>query len=257
MWGGNFRVADAFPDDVIGKAVFVSDDGKVYQVAIALGSVYVVEFAQDGAVKTKTKLEIDPHLVLPGHFAVFKSGRYLLIGETGKDARTPFTAVFNTDGRLVKKIYEPEDEEGRRKAELGEVEYAPSDIGNRFVSSGDAAVGSDGNVYLLRGASPTLVYVISPAGDVARKLRIGAGNSDLAARIKSYAGRLAIWSDSPNGSDQYLVKLIDFQGNSIANYEVGAREVNPLVLACYDSGGFTMISETAETKYYLVKAKLP
>jgi hypothetical protein len=45
------------------------------------------------------------------HLAVFKSGEYLVAGLTGKNSHTPFKAVFAADGRLVKKIYEPEDEE--------------------------------------------------------------------------------------------------------------------------------------------------
>lgn len=51
--------------------------------------------------------------------------------------------------------------------------------------------------------------------------------------------------------------MIDTQGRSIADYEVGSKEVNPLALACYDSEGFTLVSESAESKLYLLKAKLP
>jgi hypothetical protein len=102
-----------------------------------------------------------------------------------------------------------------------------------------------------------LVYVISPVGDVLRKLRIDAGSSDLGTRIKSYGGRLAIWFGGPNGTEQYLIKVVDLQGNPIANYAVGGREINPLALACYGPEGFTMVSETAETKFYLVTAKVP
>jgi len=47
--------------------------------------------------------------------------------------------------------------------------------GNKFILNDvDVAAGSDGTVYLLHGASCPLIYVISPDGDVVRKLRIDA-----------------------------------------------------------------------------------
>jgi hypothetical protein len=51
------------------------------------------------------------------HFAVFKSGGYLLLGQTGDHLRTPFTGVFAADGRLAKKIFESEDDDARQEAE--------------------------------------------------------------------------------------------------------------------------------------------
>ena len=40
----------------------------------------------------------------------------LVSGVTGKDLRTPYTALFEANGKLVKEIYEAEDEDARRKA---------------------------------------------------------------------------------------------------------------------------------------------
>jgi hypothetical protein len=169
---GSFRVLDALPNtrtdggvDVVGRSVFATTDGRVFQAAIARDGVFVVEFAPDGTVKAKTKLATGP-ATPPWLLAVFKSGEYLLTATTGIDNLTPFTAVFSTDGRLVKTIYEPEDEEARRKASPTDWKSRPIGTvgGADFVSKGDVAAGSDGNVYLLHGtASPALVYVISPA----------------------------------------------------------------------------------------------
>jgi hypothetical protein len=267
---GNFRVRDAFPglgskQDVSGMGVFVDHAGKVYQAATANDGVYwVVEFARDGAVKAKTKLDTSSHRSLSlDHLVVFSSGEYLLAGEAGMDRRysTPFTAVFASDGRLVKEIYEPEDDEARQKAEVGDLDYALNGVGNQFVSLGDAATDSDGNAYLLRHTprgSPTLVYVISRAGDVVRKLRIEAGDFDLVARgIKSYDGRLAIMLGSRVHTDQYRVKVIDLQGNSIADYAGPLIGDDTLALACYNSEGLTMVPYFANPELYLLKAKLP
>ena len=73
--------------------------------------------------------------------------------------RTPFTAVFAAEGRLVKKIYEPEDEDAQQRAEGGDPRYLMccGDSGNEFVGlNADVTSGSDGNVCLLHG-SPTHV----------------------------------------------------------------------------------------------------
>jgi len=264
----SFRILDAFQNpqargEVNSKCVFVTADGKVFQAGDSQGEVFVVEFAPDGSVKTKTKLATAPD-TQSWLLAVFKSGEYLLTATTGKDNLTPFTAVFAADGRLVKKIYEPEDEEARLKASPADWEPRPvgSVGGADFVRRGDVTAGSDGNVYLLhRTASPALVYVISPAGEVLRKLRIDAGDSELLARsVKFYDGRLAIEFDRGFHFDthQNRIKVTDLQGNSIADYRM--RPVvgdHSLYLAGYGPEGFTFVPYENDDKLYLVKSKLP
>jgi hypothetical protein len=138
-----FRVTDISAGDIFGKHIFVSGNGNVYQLAIMADGIYVGKFADDGSVKARIKLEADNTAVQAWDIAVFNGGEYLLTGETGKDGRTPYTAVFDADGRVVKNIYEAEDDGARRKAEGGDLTYAPSSRGNRFVSQGAVAAGSD------------------------------------------------------------------------------------------------------------------
>ncbi|MGA2647411.1 MAG: hypothetical protein ABSF15_22105 [Candidatus Sulfotelmatobacter sp.] len=249
----NFRVAGASQNTDVAEGFFVSDAGDVYQAARMANGVYIVKFAKDGSVKSTVKLEADPRLVDPWQLAVFKAGEYLLSGLTGKDHRTPYTAVFETNGKLVKEIYEPEDEEARLKAENGDTAYTRSNAGNRFVGFGDVAAGSDGNVYLLRGTSPALVYVVSPAGQVVRKLHIDTGSPDfVAGDIKLHAGRLAIGFNGPNN----LVMVTDLEGRTIASYAVDRHKPDWPALACYDGEGFTFVTAYAEKELYLLKAKL-
>jgi len=244
--GATFQLPLGYPGD--GGAGFVNRDGVVYMAVHTRSGVYVEEFAPDGSVRAKTKLEADSY-VQPLLLAVFKSGEYLLAGLTGTGLHTPFTAVFARDGRMVKKIYEPEDEEARQQAEAG---------GWKFVMLGDVSAGTDGNVYLLHSGSHPLVYAVSSAGDVIRKLRIETGHPDLTARsIKFHGGRLAIGFDVLAESGKQLIKVVDTQGNPIGEYGVGDREINRLALACYDSKGFTLVSESGESKLSLFRAKLP
>lgn len=249
-----FIATDAPHDSDLAKGIFVSPGGIVYQVARTKGGIYAVGFAKDGSVRSTTKLEADPRQVDPWQLALFNAGGYLLSGLTGKHHRTPYTAVFDASGKLVRNIYEPEDEEARQRAEGGDPEYSSSSAGNRFVGLGDVAAGSDGNVYLLRGTTPTLIYVISPTGVVVRKLHIEARDSDFVARnLKSYADRLAIGFNGPG--DRALVVVIDFEGKMIATYTVNRHKPDWPALACYDSSGFTFVTAYAEKGLYLLKAK--
>jgi len=249
---GTFRLTDAWPELGAGRGIFVSSKGAVYQAAIAPGGVYVVAFAKDGSVKSKTKLETGTH-VDPWHLAIFGSGRFLVSGEAGKNGHTPYTAVFEADGTLLKQIYEPEDEDARSKAEIGDAEFSHNDgRGNNFVDRGDVTLGSDGNAYLLHGASPALVYAISAGGEVIRKMRIGAGDSGLAFRnIKSNAGRLAIGLAQFGHTEVHMTSLA---GDPIRSYAIDGNDADVLSLACYDSRGFTFITGASGSGAYLLNA---
>ncbi len=254
------------PDWSVGRAFFVYDN----RVLVAGGTrqeFHLAEFGSDGIVQKQTRLAVDSFVDV-FHVAKFRSGEYLVVGVTGTigdrgpHLRTPYTAVFAADGHLVKRISETEDETARERAEGGDPKYLMccSDSGNEFVGlKADVASASDGNLYLLHGTSPPLIYVISPAGKVVRKLRIEVGNPELTANsIKSYQGRLAIGFNWLGDVPESLIKVIDLQGNPVADLRVKERtEDSDPILACYNSEGFTLIPRQAETKLRLLKVKLP
>lgn len=264
--GGIFPAPDSIAGAV--RGVFVTPDGIVYRLVQGPKGAppkytdrgyYLLEFAQDGTIRAETKLELEPNVVDIWHLAAFKSGEFLVAGAIDHDPRDPFlyrtsfTAVFAHDGRLIKKIYEPEDEEARQRGAVDWVQGEVQDNNRNFVYAGGTAAGSDGNVYLLRGGYPSLVYVISPAGEVLRKLRVDAGNQGRIARgIKFYDGRLAIGFERAEDGGQELIKVTDLEGKAIADYSVGAG-LEESTLACYGSEGFTMSSEGPNP--LLLKAK--
>lgn len=261
-----FRFDEAFSEGAEGRA-FSVHDGRVYVLASARRTLYVVEFAEDGTIKAQTKLAVDFFLV-PSHLAIFKSGEYLVVGLTGATGdtaphlRTPFTGVFTPHGQLVKRIYEPEDQDAQQRAEGGDPQYLRccGQSGNEFVGwNANVVSASDGNVYLLHGTSPPLVYVISPKGDVLRKMQIEPGGAELTANsIKFYAGRLAIGFNWLGDVPQTLIKVFDQNGNSVADYEIheGAKDSDP-ILACYNAAGFTLLPRLADKNLRLLTAKLP
>jgi hypothetical protein len=272
---GNFPAEDAFQGHAVAEAFFVHPTGTVYELFVHDRVYEVVQFGHDGSVKARTKLELDVQSaqVQAWQLTVFKSGEYLLAGLTLKDPNgqfpegwaasglhyhTPFTAIFGADGRIIKKIYEPEDEESRERSETGDPAYASQITyeGNNFVTLGDAAIGPDGNAYLLRGGPAPMIYVISPKGEVVRKLRIDAGDPNEAPHlaqgsIRFYDGRLVIGFGG-------RIAIIDLKGSPVASYKVAADglEDGALSLACYNSHGLSMIGAD-KAKLSLLKAKLP
>jgi hypothetical protein len=250
-----FRITDAFAD-IWGKDFFVSGNGQVYQAGfMPNGAVYVTEFANRGSVRSKIRLSSTGFV--PYQIVAFRSGEFLLSGTTGlSNGYRPFTGVFDAQGRLLKEIYEPEDEDSRRRAEAGEPDFVPdgTNSGNAFVWHGDAALGSDGNAYLLRATSPALVYVISSKGEVLRKLRIDPPGTGLVARgVKPAAGRLAI-SFLNRGMITGMVKVVDLQGVSIATYSSDSLRT-PGLPGCYVSGGFIFLDDDPDHNLYLRRAE--
>lgn len=250
----SFHATEVSANTDSARGIFISDTGDLFQAARMLDGVYIISFGKDGSVRSTIKLQVEPSLVDPWQLVVFKASGFLLSGLTGKDRRTPYTAVFDSTGKLINKIYEPEDEEARQKAESGDPKYSGSNVGNRFVGFGDVTIASDGNAYLLRGTSPALIYVISSGGQVLRKLHIDSGEPDSVPRnVQSYGGRLALGFVG-SGS---LVVVTDLSGKIVANYSIDRRKPDWPALACYDATGFTFATTYAEKGLYLLKANVP
>lgn len=204
--------------------------------------VYVISFGQDGSMKSK--IQLVPGSFFPSSLAVFGSGEFLVTGRQGPHDNSPFTGVFNRNGGLIAEINVPEDEELRRKAEEGDsTVQEPGIYGNTAVSMGTAVSGSDGNVYVMRRAYPALIYVVSPKGEVLRKLRIDPGNSGLRPRELQFSNdRLAIWF--VGSEHDRLLKVVDAVGNEVAEYQMPIGWVGPL--ACYNPPLFTFLRQDGD-----------
>lgn len=232
--GGSFSISDTSPG-LLATDFFVTTGGKVYQVARSESSrsVYVVSYSPEGSLESKVRLETE--FFLPYQVAVFRSGEFLVSGIRGSYNRTPFTAVYGNNGELIREIYEPEDDDARKRAEAGEPGFRPDNMqsSNDFVTHGDVVLGSDGNAYLLRAASPALIYTVSSKGEVVRTLRVDSPTPGLlAAELKSADGLLAI-GFLEHGRNTGVIQVVDFRGNSVASYAPEDSRMYPGLLACY------------------------
>ena len=249
-------------DSFMDRGVFVASNGDVYRMGWEQnggGPFDVVKFRKGGSVHSTVRPEIERGF-WPQHLAVFPSGEFLLSGTV--DDTMPKAAVFNASGKLIKTIYEPEDEEARNQTVAHNPNYMLNPSETRwgvYDELGDAAVGPDGNVYLLRSAPPALVFVISPKGEVIRKFRVDPGDASLiSSSIWIHSNRLAVAFKPRRGMPALaLVKVVDLEGMPVASHALEHWDQKELVgdMACYGDQGITFILP-AQTEMHLLKSSL-
>lgn len=217
-----------------------ASDGGLYQIAqkgIVKPQIYVLHFSPDGSAGSAVLLDADLEVYT---FAAFPIGNFLVSGvqrdlADSKDRGHNFTAVFSADGRMLARLsFERSKKRGQHAEAAGEV--APT------LDLADAEVGVDGNLYVMRGSSPALVYVISPGGKILRTLEIAAptkGPAPSAFHISGNQVAVSFWSGE---NESQILMVADAQsGRNISTYSdvVGAGPA----FACYSAndGVFTFL----------------
>ena len=232
-------------------------DGGLYQIAqagVLKPRIYVLHFSSDGSPSSPTLLDADLEVYT---FATFADGNFLVSGvkrdvQNKKDSGQNLTAVFSADGRELAQLsfQEPRGEDAKAattsgtKAVAAPAAIPPNDVAKAApaLDLSDAEVGSDGNLYVMRGSSPALVYVIASSGKIVKTLKVSApAKSGAPSAFHVSGNRLAIsfWNDETQGQ---IVIVADSQnGRRIATY-AGAQELGPS-FACYSAneGVFTFL----------------
>ena len=234
-----------------------ASDGGIYQIAqsgVLKPRIYVLHFSSDGSPASPTLLDADFEVYT---FAAFANGNFLVSGvkrdvQDRNDRGRNFTAVFSTDGRELAQLSFQEADgtakvraqsnaggrqnEARKSAEKDPEKPAPT------LDLADAEVGSDGNLYVMRGSSPALIYVIAASGKMLQTLKIAApvpGAVPSAFHLSGNRLAISFWNEE---SQSQTVIIADAQtGRKIASYSdatgVGAS------FACYSAndGVFTFL----------------
>lgn len=225
------------------------------------GYFYVLVFGADGNYKTKIK--IDPGFPwIPGPFSVFRNGALLMTGqEYDRDARRPmlpFTAIFRSDGKLLKELSLEDDERIHDMAKERDPRLTSAAVptSNRAVAWGRVEPAKDGNIYVMRWLSPTVFYVVSPGGEVVRRFTVDPGTAGLMPVTMHIAGdRIAILFRDEGSREQHM-KIVNLNGEEIATYDASPRDPEaPLgaAFACYfpKSGRFSFLSSDEEHRILL------
>ncbi|HXE90821.1 MAG TPA: hypothetical protein VNK82_07660 [Terriglobales bacterium] len=224
----------------------VNARGELHQIAWS-EDLYVLTFNKDGSYKRRAKIE---PLIIPAQVAEFASGEFLITGrkyegkrEDGTNLIEPFTGIFDSSGKLIKRLTFQDDQEIQKAVERGDSNFVNPLIPgtNRAISMGMAVTGEDGNVYVMRRTVPAVIYAVSSAGEVVRKLAVDPGDPGMMPSIMQLSkGRVAILFRSDATKEQ-IVKVVDSQsGEELVTYD--ANSLGP-TLACYSGGQrFTFLS---------------
>lgn len=175
------------PDDIVDEMSFidfsVSPDG-VLKVLAGDKDYHpiVFGFSGDGRMISQAKLDV-PAKIVGEHFSVFLNGTILFYGYYGREAAKDlagkrYLALFKPSGTLIKQI---------DKAGLGEMN--PGEQATHLPEGG-AAIGADGNVYVL---SSDKVLVVSPSGQIQRRIPFTKPGPEFSSLSVQYSeGLLAI-----------------------------------------------------------------
>jgi hypothetical protein len=262
----------ANPDiNVLGTGEYdVTADGELYMWVGSRTEVtrYVLIFKADGSYKENIKLQPGFPWV-PASIAVFPNGNLLMTGqEYVKDPAQPmlpFTAIFRSDGKLLKEINLEDDQRLQDLATARDPKvtspYAP--MSNRSVAWGRMAAAKDGNIYIMRWLSPAIFYAVSPGGEVVRRFTVDPGSPDfMPIQMHISGNRIAVLFRKPQTNEK-IMKIVDLDGNDLSTYDElrdnGKAKLGPvgLAFACYHSNPewFTFLTTDDTHRIKLTKVE--
>lgn len=213
----------------------VRPDGTVDLLANDDKHLFVISFDSDGRVKDHINLDT-PGRVLADRFAVFANGVILLDGYYSAGASEqlrgkPFQALFDPSGNLIKRF-----------TDLNDRDQAKEETGTIALKEGGAAMGDEGNAYLLRSHE---VVVLSPSGTIVRRLRFSKPESGTRATdIFVSKGLLAIVLSKTEKQSQIVDTnlVLDANTGMAVGYYAAPAQVSDSSIVCFSrEDGFTFM----------------
>jgi hypothetical protein len=195
-------------------------DGKPWNV--------ILVFKSDGSYKTNIKLDqtFGWHA---SSLAVFANGNILVTGQrVFKDQsrmQEPFTAIFRSDGRLLKTLDLEDDTHIQDLAKSGSANLTSPLVptSNRAVAWGLMRTAKDGNIYVMRALSRAIIYAISPGGETVRRFTVDSDSSMLPSQMLISGNRISIQFRNNQNFDT-VMKIVDLEGKEIATYKTSRAE---------------------------------
>jgi hypothetical protein len=198
--------------------------------------------------------------------AVFNAANFFVAGSRLVNKAAPavlFAGIFNDSGTMVATVHFPKEDTATSTSGDADVnrksKEKPEQLAD-MIGLSIAETGGDGNIYFTRPSPNGPTYVVSPAGNVVKEIRLDdskEGEFELSA-VKAAGGRLAIlYEGKPPADGTSPVKIFVYDvhtGKKMAayfhqNFEIGNA------LACYSPDDtFTFISSDESGKMLLVRA---
>jgi hypothetical protein len=211
---------------------------------------YLDNFGPDGTRESSVAVDRAPIPFFPSQLAVFHSGEILISGLQYHPGYKAATAIFDPAGHLVKQVILDGDAETEHA--IANDTHAQQQ-NTSAIDTSVAITGDDGLVYLMRATSPPIVYAISAAGDVVRKITVrapaGTGSPDFGIRVVK--NRLVVQfrrscdsadSDSKSCRSSAYAVVDATTGKPLAAYEADDDVSGPIVCYAADPDRFFMFS---------------
>jgi len=244
----------------------VRKDGAVLQL-VAMTSkdeqAIVAIIEMDGEDKSSSFVSVDSQLA-PRQIGPLPSGMFLISGlrrstrsEGGRtlQSSTPFVAIFDSRGKLVRELHLAED------VKVPDIDTAkpdnPDTSGMRAVDLSQLVVSDDGTAYFLRAGKPPRIFAISSTGEVISSYLVPVPSEDASTPSIMYAsGRLAFDFFVPAGADDprmnLTIRVVDAQTGQVFWDYVPAKEIYGIP-ACYSGQDFTFLQGTADRRLAFLK----
>ena len=253
------------------QAFAVSPDGDVYiATTMPPSDPYLLRFDNDGKYRSSIKLDAEGATAVM-QLAVISSKFFFVSGSrfwSKNDPINSFAGVFDDNGRMVATVKFPPPEKDKAERSSSESAHTEESSLQKLGSTLDtnnlslAESGGGGVVYFTRHGPGGPTYVVSPAGEVLREIRLDApkeSESDFELQaVKAAGGRLAImYEGKPTAGRTPPVRIFVYEvntGKNVATYFHRNPEIGS-ALACYSpDDSFTFISSDENGKMVLVRA---
>ncbi len=247
--GSTYKLPSDFVDKTYFQSFFATPDGSLYVlVQQSVTDFLVFAFSSDGKAGEPVRIETPGHMRVQ-NFAVFNDGSILVSGYFNQNANSKlqgekYAGIFDQSGKLRKRF---------PQGTMGSVDVKPR---LSYIPDGAAAVGEDGNLYLLGSDE---ILVISSSGQVVRRIKFKKPDAETAvSRFNLSKGLLAITLSKVDKRNQiqrqYVVMSAssgDVLGWYIPSAETGSNDV------CFNNtDGFIFMESDESNQMYLVTAPL-
>ncbi|HVS90154.1 MAG TPA: hypothetical protein VHF01_18280 [Candidatus Acidoferrum sp.] len=239
-------------------------------------TISIVVFDEDGKFKSQTKLQGE--LFSATEFVPFASGQILVTGykrlapeksappeEVKRPAVEPFTAIFDTSGKIVRELNLPGDVKdpdtpAKNSPQSENSQKSRVDVRSAVMNAG-TSLGDDGNVYLVRKTNQPNVYVISESGELLRHFQVDRPSDTANPLFMRFVGghRLlfnfveSVPPDDPGGDTEIFAVIDAESGETLYRYRVAGTSGG--AFACYNSDqSFVFLNSTSAGFMTIVKA---
>jgi hypothetical protein len=217
-------------------------------VPVEFGRTFIVHYDQDGTVRSQVQLKMNTDNFRPTGLAVLKNHEYLVVGRQQiSEGKTFMTAqIFEANGNLSTKLGLNRD--GTKTSNSGAARSTR--VFNPI------AIKANGFVYVMRGTTNELIYVLSETGSLLKTIQLKPDSLEFDSP-QIIGNDLIVDEHSPlsKETDAGVEVRSGPQRRSFPVFSLETGEIileyywheETLGLACYAPGSFTFIGQDLAT----------